>query len=47
MDQLARDKEAKFASDQQLSERKVVLGDLITNCAAEDQKVCKCVYNLL
>ncbi len=39
MDKLARDKEAKFANDQQLSERKSVLSDKITNCAAEEKKV--------
>jgi chromosome segregation ATPase len=38
-DQLARDKEAKYVKDQELSERKLVLGDKITSFAAEEKKV--------
>jgi DNA repair exonuclease SbcCD ATPase subunit len=38
-DQLARDKEAKYVKDQELSERKLVLGDKIASFAAEEKKV--------
>jgi hypothetical protein len=39
LEKLARDKEAKFASEQKLSERKVVLSDSIGKCAEEEKKV--------
>jgi hypothetical protein len=39
MDKLARDKEAKFANDEEKLKRKAVLSDKMTNCAAEEKKV--------
>jgi hypothetical protein len=39
MDKLARDKEAKFANEAKFAERKAVLSDKMTNCAAEEKKV--------
>ena len=40
MEQLARDKEAKYAEDRKNSERKAELFDLIKNIAEEESKVC-------
>jgi hypothetical protein len=40
MEQLARDKVAKYDKEQKLSERKVVLSEKIENCAAQEKKVC-------
>jgi hypothetical protein len=36
---MARDKEAMFAKDQQLSEKKVILNDKIGACAEKEKKV--------
>jgi hypothetical protein len=38
-EKMARDKEAMFAKDQQLSEKKVVLTDKIGSCAEQEKKV--------
>lgn len=38
-EKMARDKEAMFAKDQQLSEKKVILADKIGKCAEQEKKV--------
>ena len=40
MEKLAREKEEKFAKDQELAERKIVLNNKIDSFVTEDRKVC-------